>query len=128
MAASTSIDFDVISDPQWTSVLTSSPNPVTIGTTGTVSLDCPPNAQNAWLIISLEELLLHVKGVTLTASPIPPALLILLPLDSVGDLSFPATIPFDPLLVGVRVPVQALAIDSSNTPVSVSNLWGFRVD
>jgi hypothetical protein len=128
VAAGTSLEFDVVSDPQWTSVLTSSPNPVSIGTSSSVALDCPSSATNAWLIVALQELLLNVKGVTLTASPIPPAILTLLPLNLDGDLSFPATIPNDPLFIGLRIPVQVLALDSQNTPFSVSNLWGFRID
>ena len=128
LAAGTSIDVDLVFDPQWTSSLTSSPNPVPINSASTVLVDCPSNGQNAWLIIGLQELLLPIKGVTLTASPIPPAILILLPLDASGDTSFPATIPNDPLFSGLRIPIQLMTLDAQNTPFSVSNLWGFKID
>lgn len=128
LAAGSSIDVDVVFDPQWTSTLVSTPNPVSIGNTSTVLIDCPGNAQNAWLIIAFQELLLPIKGVTLTASPIPPAILLLLPLDANGDTSFPATIPNDPLFSNLRIPLQLMALDSQNTPFSVSNLWGFKIN
>ncbi len=128
LAAGTSIDVDLVFDPQWTSSLTSAPNPVPINSSSTVQIDCPSDGQNAWLIIALQELLLPIKGVTLTASPIPPAILILLPLDASGDTSFPATIPNDPLFSGIRIPIQLMTLDAQNTPFSVSNLWGFKID
>lgn len=128
MAGGSSIDVDVVHDPDWTSNLTSSPNPVAIGATATVDIDCPPDATGAWLIVSITEQLLVVKGMTLVASPIPPALLFWLPLDINGDTSFPAPIPYEPSLQGVRIPIQTLALDGTNLPTSVSNLWGFRIE
>ncbi|MFT7465022.1 MAG: hypothetical protein ACI9EF_003383, partial [Pseudohongiellaceae bacterium] len=128
IAGGSSLDVDVIYDPQWTSTLASAPNPVTIGNSSTVVVNCPSTADNAWMVIALEELLLPIQGVTLTASPIPPAFLILLPLDASGGTSFLASIPNDPLFSGIRIPIQVMALDSLNTPFSVSNLWGFRID
>jgi len=127
MAPGSSLDAQVISDPDWTASLTSTPNPVSLGATSTVLLDGSAGAPGAWVIIATNEMLLPIKGVTITANPIPPSILLFLPLDANGNVSFPATIPTDPLLSGLRIPIQALLINAFNQVGSVSNLWGFKI-
>ena len=121
-------DFDVVHDPEWSAALTTTPNPVSIGAATQVDIDGPAGAFGAWVIVAVEEELLHVKGVTLAAKPVPPAFLFFVPLDGSGDASFPASIPNDPGFSGIRLPVQAIIVDGGQVPLAVSNLWGFEVD
>jgi pimeloyl-ACP methyl ester carboxylesterase len=122
------MDFDVISDPDWTASFSSSPNPVSIGTSSTVSIDAVSGAFGAWIIVAVEEELLKLKGVNIVAKPVPPALLFFVPLDANGDTSFPANIPNEPTFQGVRLPTQAVIVDGSQVPLEVTNLWGFEID
>ena len=128
MPPNSTLDVQVVNHPAWTSTLVSSPNPVALGASSSVMLDGPSSATGAWLIIALDEMLLQVKGVKITANPIPPSILEYLPLDPNGDISFPATIPNEPLLDGLRVPLQGLLVNALNQAESVTNLWGFEID
>ncbi|RKY22383.1 MAG: hypothetical protein DRQ55_01100 [Planctomycetota bacterium] len=121
-------DFDVVHDPGWTAALTSTPNPVSIGASSQIDMDGPAGAFGAWFIVAAEEQLLHVQGITLAALPVPPAVVFFVPLDAAGDISFPANIPNGPAFSGIRLPIQAIAVDATHTPIAVTNLWGFEVD
>ena len=122
------LDAEVIHDPDWTATLTTTPNPVALGGTTQVTIDGPPGAHGAWIIVSLSEVLLKVKGVNIVALPVPPALVEFVPLDAQGDISFPADIPNDPLLEGLRLPTQAIVTTLPAVPVAVTNLWGFSFE
>lgn len=126
--AGTTLEFDVIHDPEWTTDLSTSPNPAPLGSTTTVSIDGPVTSGSAYYCIAISELLTPVKGVVMTAFPGTPAILVLLPLDSNGDVSFPITVPTDHALAGIRIPTQVVTLDGSNALESVSNNWGLRLD
>lgn len=128
VAPGSTLDVDVIHDPNWSSSFTSSPNPVLIGNTTQVDLNGPTGALGAWLIVSFQEQLLTVKGVKITALPVPPALILFVPVDGFGDLSFPADVPNDPILQGLRLPTQGILTGSGGLLLSVTNLWGFSID
>jgi pimeloyl-ACP methyl ester carboxylesterase len=121
-------DFDVVHDPDWTGVLTTTPNPVAIGASAQIDIDGPAGAFGVWVIVAVEEQLLKVKGVTIGALPVPPAFLFFVPVDAAGDASFPVNVPNDPSFSGLRLPVQAIAVDATHSPLAVTNLWGFEVD
>lgn len=123
-----SMEFDVVHEPVWSASFTSSPNPAPLGGSAQVDLDGPTGAVGSWIIVAISEQLLTVKGVKIGALPEPPALLLFIPLDASGDVSFPALIPSDPLLSGLRLPTQAVLTDVQNTPVAVTNLWGFKLE
>ena len=122
------LDAKVVSNAAWTAVLTMDPNPVPIGQATTLALDAPAGSTTAWWILGIEEILLQTKGVLIGVSPAPPAILLPLPLDTNGDISFAMGIPNDPGLQGIRLPTQCLALNSSGGPTAVSNLWGFRIE
>lgn len=126
--AGTVLDAWVIHDEDWSGVLTTDPNPAPIGSTTEVALDGPAGANGAWTIVSAAEALIMVKGVLIAALPVPPAVVVFLPLDGQGDLTFTADIPNDGLLVGLRLPTQAIFVGSGGTPLAVSNLWGFAFE
>jgi pimeloyl-ACP methyl ester carboxylesterase len=126
--AGVTLDADVNHDADWTASFTTSPNPVTIGSSTQVDIDGPSSATGAWIIVSITEMLTPVKGVTVTALPIPPALIVFVPLDAQGDSSFSAAIPNDPLLQGYRLPTQAVLTSPPASPEAVTNLWGFRIE
>lgn len=123
-----SLAFDVIHDPDWSATLISDPNPASLGGSTLVQIDGPVGSTTAWVIVAAAESLIGVKGVKIAALPIPPAVLLPVPLDASGDVSFSANIPNDPGLSGLRLPTQAVLVDGTNTPIAVTNLWGFRID
>jgi|GEM_PF-1105474 len=122
------LNASVQHDLDWTASFTTTPNPVAIGNTTRVEVDASASATGAWLIVALDEALLSVKGVHIAVVPVPPALVLFVPLDAQGDVSFPADIPGDPLLQGLRLPTQAILTNGSASPDAVTNLWGFRFD
>ena len=126
--AGTSLDVDVVHDPLWTSVLTTTPNPVPIGNLTTLAADGPATSTVGLLIFAVQEQLLNVGGgVILTAWPLAPALRLFVPLDINGDFSIPTVIPNDPGLIGLRIPTQLVTLDAG-TVQSVSNLWGMSFE
>jgi len=123
------LDALVRSDPSWTSVLTTSPEPVALGEVLSLSLDAPATSTHAWLVVSMSEQLVPIGSVQITALPLPPALIRLLPLDGAGDLTLEETIPREPLLQGLRFPTQTVSTMGLGGPFeSVSNLWGLHVE
>jgi len=126
--ALTSIEFDIVNDPEWNSLLVSAPNPVAIGTSSTVILDGPAGATTGWLFVGASETLATVKGSTVGIDLAPPGFLLpALPLSN-GDLSFPVTIDNDPLLIGLRLPMQYVLTDGGSIATSLSNIWGFEIE
>jgi predicted esterase len=126
--AGTSLDVDVVHDPLWTSVLTTTPNPVPIGNLTTLAADGPATSTVGLLVFAVQEQLLNVGGgVILTAWPLAPALRLFVPLDINGDFSIPTVIPNDPGLIGLRIPTQLVTLDAG-TIQSVSNLWGMSFE
>ncbi|MCB9897569.1 MAG: alpha/beta fold hydrolase [Planctomycetes bacterium] len=123
----TTLDLDVVHDPKWTTVYTSTPNPAPQGSMATVTIDGPRSSTQALWVIAVYEILTPVKGVTMTAFPGTPAILVPLPLDGNGDITFGLNIPVDPLLEGIRVPTQAVTIGAGGVFESVSNHWALRV-
>lgn len=124
----TSLSVDVRHETDWTTKFTTSPNPVPIGTSTTITVDAPSAATLAFMIVATSEQLYTVKGSKLTASLAPPSFLVSLPLNGSGDISFPVTIDNDPLLQGLRFPIQIATLNALFTMESVSNLWGFKIE
>lgn len=120
-----SVAFDVIQDSDWTSTLSSTPDPVLTGGSTTLTLDGPPSAAVGALIVGLTEQLYMAKGAKLAVVPIK---VLFLPLDPQGDLSTPLSLADDPILAGLRIPLQAVLLDGSNALQSVSNLWGLHTE
>jgi hypothetical protein len=122
------VDVQVVSVP-WTASLTSTPDPAPIG--GAVALDLDAGAGTSvtgFLILSVAELLTPIKeGYAITASLLPPALLVQIPLDGFGDFHIAGMLPDDPALAGVRLPLQAVAVTPTGSIDAVSNLWGLHI-
>jgi len=128
LSAPVDITFDVIQDPDWTSTLTSSPDPVTPGNVSTVSIDGPAGADAVFLIVAFQEQLYSAKGVKLAALAVPPATIKLFTNPDVeGDLTLPASVPDDPNLSGLRLPLQSASLGPLNEVISVSNLWAVHI-
>jgi predicted esterase len=121
-------DARVIHEPSWTSVLTTSPNPVNIGAPISFDIDGPAGDPISYIVVSLTELLTPVSTITMTAFPGPPAIVRLVPLDLDGDITFGQVVPNDPLLLGVRLACQAVTTDGLGGLLSVSNHWGLYVN
>lgn len=123
----TTFDGKIIHDPLWQTVLTTTPNPVVIGTPIILSIDAPAGNTNAWLVVSLTEMLTPVNNIIMTAFPGPPAIIRFLPLDFDGNISLGQNIPNDPILLGTRFPTQTVTTDLVGNLQTVSNLWGLYI-
>jgi acetyl esterase/lipase len=126
--ATTALDVNVVSNPDWTGKLFSFPSPTTLDQITGVSVNMPAASESAWLIVAAVEQLYVVKGVTLTALAAPPGLVLPLVLDFDGNAGFNTLVPNDPLLLGLRLPCQVVGLDNTATPNSVSNLWAFEIE
>ncbi len=127
VAGLSSIDVRVIHDPLWVTELTTSPNPVSAGDMVTVHIDGPAGDTNAYMVVSLSELLTPIGAITMTAFPAPPALIQFLPLNASGDIIFGQIVPNDPSIVGFRFPTQVVTTDAGGVLQTVSNLWGLYI-
>lgn len=123
----TTMDFKVAHDPTWTTVLTTSPNPVAIGSPITVDIDGPAGDPAVWLVMGVLETFVPIESIQMTVFPGPPSFIRYLPLDIDGDLSLGQTVPNDPALEGLRFPTQVVTTDSGGALHSVSNHWGLYV-
>lgn len=124
--AMATLSLDVIRDANWTTTLTSDPNPAPLPGSTSVVIDGPDTSGTAFMIVAITEQLYSAKGVKLTALAVPPAIILQFPLSGTGDQMLTANIPNDPALSGLRLPTQVITF---NGPVaeSVSNLWGFKI-
>ncbi len=124
----TTLDADVISEP-WTAKLSTTPNPVPIGDAMQLDLDTDLATDFVFLNIGFEELLVPIKdGNKMVASPLPPAILLSLPVDANGDLTFPAAIPNDMAFQGLSLFLQAVAIVPGGGIGQVSNMWVMDIE
>jgi pimeloyl-ACP methyl ester carboxylesterase len=119
----TPVDLTVVCDPTWTTSLTTTPNPATLGGSITVAFDAPDTSVLAWVVVGFTEALTVVKGHTVAVQLDPPALLVPISLGPDGDLSFLANIPATGGLAGSSILLQALCIDGDFGIDSISNLW-----
>ncbi|HTE05943.1 MAG TPA: hypothetical protein VK824_07085, partial [Planctomycetota bacterium] len=128
VAGNSILDVQVISEP-WTAKLTTSPDPVAIGANVAVAYDA--NAGTSvftFLVISFSELLMPIKGgYHITASLIPPSMLLAIPLDAAGDFALLGPVPDVPALSGMRLVMQGASVSPSGHVDAVSNLWGMHV-
>jgi hypothetical protein len=125
----TPVDLTVVCQPNWTTRLTTTPNPSTVGGALTIEIDAPDTSVVTWMVIGFTEALSPVKGGNTIAIQLgPPAMLALFTLDANGDNSFPASIPNDGLLAGNSFLLQTLSVDGSFALDSISNLWVLKVD
>jgi pimeloyl-ACP methyl ester carboxylesterase len=125
----TPVDLTVVCQPNWTTRLTTTPNPSTVGGALTIEIDAPDTSVVTWMVIGFTEALSPVKGGNTIAIQLgPPAMLVLFTLDANGDNSFPASIPNDGLLAGNSFLLQTLSVDGSFALDSISNLWVLKVD
>ena len=122
------LSVDVVSDPNWTGSLVTSPNPAGLQSLVSVAIDLAPSSPSGWLIIATDEALYPAKGVLLTALVTPPAIVVPLTLDGNGDAQFDTVIPNDAALLGLRLPTQAVGLDAAGLGESVTNLWGLRIE
>ncbi len=122
------LDVRVISVP-WTAKFSSTPDPVAVGADVTLNLDSDAGTSVlAYLVVSLSELITPIKGgYTITASVLPPAGLLPVPLNAAGDITLIGAIPNIPALSGVRIVMQAVNLTASSHVDTVSNLWGLHV-
>lgn len=120
--------FDVVHDPDWSGLLTTTPNPAAPGGPIQLNVAGSPGDDTAWVIVAAAEQLLAVKGFTIAAVPVPPAIVFPLPLNGSGLGAAAGVLPNDPLLVGLRLPTQAVLAVGFSTPVAVTNLWGLRIE
>lgn len=123
------LDADLILDPLWTTDVTTSPNPVPIGTVMDLDIDAPAGGSTIWLLVGTDEQLATVKGgAVITVKAVPPAFLIPLPLDVDGDFSLSFLMPNEPSYQGLTLRLQGLVVDGANDVVSVSNMWVMEID
>jgi acetyl esterase/lipase len=124
---SSTLDVQVISVP-WTAKLSTSPDPVAIGGGVTLTMDGTPGSAASFVVISGAELLTPIKGGwVITASLLPPSVLLMLPVNAAGDVVLAGALPNDPVLSGLRIVMQAVNLTASGSVDSVSNLWGLHV-
>jgi len=114
---------DLVTHPLWTTDLTTSPSPVAPGGTLTVNLDAPVGASLAFLLVGFDEALAVLKGAPLTVSLAPPLLVVSLPLDGAGNVQVAGTLPNDPVLSGIELYFQSVALAGGSAIESVSSLW-----
>lgn len=125
------LDVDVVSEP-WTGKLLTTPNPVPIGSSVAVEIDSDPSTLSLWLNLGFEETLVPIKdGFKMTSSPLPPALLIVLPgavLDPAGDVTVNGSIPNDAAFSGLEIFLQFVSIVSGPDVGEVSNMWVMEIE
>ncbi|MCB9899011.1 MAG: alpha/beta hydrolase fold domain-containing protein [Planctomycetes bacterium] len=114
---------DLVVDAAWRAELDTQPEPAGVGAAATLTLDGPPGASLALLVVSLVEAPFALPGGSfLLASPVPPAKLVVLPLDSEGDLLLPLVLADEPGLPGTTLRLQALVLDARAQLVALSNM------
>ncbi len=126
------LDADVFTEANWTTDLITIPNPVAPGGFVTLGVDAPSGIGGilSITIVSAVELYTPIDGgnSVITAGLVPPSFILDLPLDINGDVSTGGSIPNDPAFAGLRLLVQSIVTDVSNDIVSISNLWGLRIE
>ncbi|GJM20682.1 MAG: hypothetical protein DHS20C15_05970 [Planctomycetota bacterium] len=120
------LSLDVLRNADWTTTLSSAPNPAPLPGATTITIDAPDTTGYAFMILAISEQVYTAKGVTLVALAMPPAIILQFTLNASGDRAFSASVPNDPMLSGLRMPTQVIALNGSLAE-SVSNVWGFRI-
>ena len=124
------LDAIVITDATWTTDLYTGPNPVPIGGALTLDIDAPVPSTLALLFIGFDSALGTIAGgyhITLQIGP--PTIFVELPLDLDGNASLPATMPNDPVLSGLTMLMQTVAVAGGGGGVqSISNLWSLHIE
>jgi hypothetical protein len=128
VAGLSTLDADVIQDPNWTTRLTTSPNPVAPGGALTMSVDAERTAVFSLLLMGFSEALNNIPGGNkVTVSLGPGTILIELPLDANGDVALPGTVPNIPAYSGVDVLLQTIDVDGGGQIDSISNMWVLHI-
>ena len=130
VAGLATLDANVVSQ-NWTGVVSSSPEPASIGGPVTVSIDMPlGTGTNCLLVVSLTEKLVHVKGQVITANPFSPDVLLdqALILSPHGQLALPGALPGDPALHGLRIVMQAVSFTAGGNIGAITNLWAMHIE
>ena len=124
-----SLDALVITDPTWSTDLTTGPNPVPVGGALTLDIDAPDTSTLALLFIGFDSALGTISGgYTITMQLGPPTIYVELPLDLNGNASLPATMPNDTALAGLTLLLQTVSVQGGGGGVdSISNLWSIHV-
>jgi pimeloyl-ACP methyl ester carboxylesterase len=122
------VDADLIQEPNWTTKLTTAPKTVAPGGSLIMTIDANPTAAVSLLLIGFSEMLNDVPGGNkVLVSLGSGTLLIDLPLDIGGDLVLPGSIPNNPLFSGVDVLLQTIDIDAGGQVDSISNMWVLHI-
>jgi acetyl esterase/lipase len=125
----TVLNADVISEPNWTTQLYSSPDPVEPGGVLVLTIDAQPTAVASLLLIGFGEALNTVPGGNkVTVSLGPTTLLVELPLDLNGDIILPGSIPNNPSYSGLEVKLQSIDLNASAQVESISNMWTVHIE
>lgn len=112
----------LVTSPDYTSNLSSTPEPALIGQPVTLEIDAPHGQPTAWLLLGIQRALVPVKSTTLLVQVGPPTQILLLGLDGAGDAALSGPVPNEPLLSGLEVVFQA-AIANGPVIQSLTNLW-----
>jgi hypothetical protein len=117
---------DLVGNGSYTAAVTSSPEPALIGQAVSISVDGSPLAWDAWLLFGLQRALGTVKGETLLVQLGPPALTMLVDLDTSGNVTLAGVLPNDAALSGVEIVMQAVTTRGPMI-LELSNLWGLDI-
>ncbi|MCB9897568.1 MAG: hypothetical protein H6825_06175 [Planctomycetes bacterium] len=105
----------------WGATLTVTPDPVDRGQDFSMSAAARPGASALWLILGLSEVVVPLGVGTVFVQPWPPSLLLPLPLDGEGTVSFSATMPDMPELEGLRLLFQGAVVTSGQGLTDLTN-------
>ena len=124
------LDAIVITDATWTTDLYTGPNPVPVGGALTLDIDAPAPSTLALLFIGFDSALGTIAGgyhITLQVGP--PTIFVELPLDLDGNVSLPGNMPNDPVLSGLTMLMQTVAVAGGGGGVqSISNMWSLHIE
>ena len=122
------LDAQIVAEPNWTATLSVTPDPAPLGELVSLEIDATPGPVLGTLIVGTQELLITIQGSAVVVPPLLPALIIPLPLDENGDVTIDLTLPNDPLLSGLSVPMQLVVGGIFGAISEVSNLQVFVVE